>query len=107
MPWCMTNGQPVPLKEKKKGRRKPRVALRFMPSSIAVHPVTEEIFALSAIDPVMAVFDSGGSVVGYARLDAKLFRQPEGITFLSNGDMLVSNEGAGKRPMLLIFKWRR
>jgi hypothetical protein len=100
-------GQPLPQKRKKKGRGGTRVALRFMPSSIAVHPVTRELFVLSAIDYVLAVFDQRGTVTGYARLNPSLFRQPEGITFLPNGDMVISNEAAGERATLLLFKWQR
>jgi len=99
------HGLPVPEKTTKKGKK--RSALRFMPASIAVHPATQEIFVLSAEDHVLAAFDASGAVTGYARLDPKLFAQPEGITFLSNGDMVISNEGAGKDATLLLFKWRR
>ena len=98
--------RPLPLKHKKKGKKRTRVALRIMPSSIAVHPVTQEIFVLSSIDRVLAVFDSQGTVTGYSLLDPELFRQPEGITFFSTGDMVISNEGAGERATLLLFSWK-
>jgi hypothetical protein len=89
------------------GRTSKRLpTLRFMPSSIAIHPLTSEIFVLSAVDRALATFDGGGRVTGYASLDPTLFRQPEGLTFLSNGDMVITNEAAGARPTLLLFKRR-
>ena len=87
-----------------KGGGKPRPVLRFMPSALAVHPVTSEIFVVSAIDRVLATFDMTGGVTGYAALDPGLFRQPEGLTFLANGDLVITNEAAGGRPTLLLFK---
>ena len=77
---------------------------RFQPSAIAVHPLTSEIFVVSAVDRVLVTFDGAGSVTGCVTLDPKLFRQPEGLAFLSNGDMVITNEAAGRQPTLLVFK---
>ena len=96
-------GLPIPVKRKKKGGVRP--ALRLMSSSVAVHPFTGDICVLSAGDRVLASFNTSGAVTGYALLDPKLFRQPEGITFMASGDMLIANEGDGKKPTLLLFKW--
>jgi uncharacterized protein YjiK len=101
--YAEINGFSLPEKNKKKGKRTLKTKLRFLPSSLAVHPVFGEIFILSAIDSVLVVFDRKGNVTGYAKLDKKLFPQPEGITFFSNGDMVISNESAGKSATLLIF----
>ena len=83
-----------------------RVALQLQPSALAVHPVTDEIFVLSATDAVLISLNRRGTVTGYALLDRRLHRQPEGLTFTSSGDMLIANEGAGASPLLLLFKWR-
>jgi hypothetical protein len=80
---------------------KQRVALRFMPASIAVHPETREIYVLSAIDHVLAAFDRAGNVTGYAILDAERYRQPEGMTFLADKTLVIANEAAGKSPELI------
>jgi len=90
--------------QKKAG--KPRPALRFMPSAIAVHPATSEIFVVSAVDRALATFDRSGQVTGYASLDPGLFRQPEGLAFLANGDLVITNEAAGQKPTLLLFTRR-
>jgi len=83
----------------RKGKR--RVALRFMPASIAVHPKSRELFVISAIDHVLASFDREGHVTGYARLDPARYRQPEGITFLADATLVIANEAAGAEPELI------
>lgn len=80
-------------------------ALKFMPSSIAVHPRTDEIYIISAVDHTLAVFDKKGKIVSYMKLDEKLFNKPEGITFLENGDLIITNEGEFGVPTLLKFSW--
>jgi uncharacterized protein YjiK len=94
----------LPTSSRKQGDT--RVALRLSPSSVAVHPITGEIFVLSATDPVLVSLSRTGAVTGYALLDQELHRQPEGLAFTSSGDMLISNEGAGGAPLLFLFKWR-
>ena len=101
--FARSGGLPVPVKRKKKGGV--RTALRLMPSSVAVHPITDDIYVLSAVDGVLTSFNASGTVTAYALLDPELFRQPEGITFLTSGDMLIANEGQGQKPTLLLFKW--
>jgi hypothetical protein len=103
--YAQSQGRAVPEKQKKKGGGV-RSALRFMPSSIAVHPLTGEVLLLSSIDHVLVACDMNGKVTGYAALDPVLFSQPEGLTFLSNGDLVVSNEAAGREPTLLLFRYR-
>jgi hypothetical protein len=82
---------------------RPRLVPAFMPSGVAVHPLTSEIFVLSAVDGVLATFDRGGTVTGFTSLDPTRFRQPEGIAFLPNGDLVITNEAAGAKPTLLLF----
>jgi len=80
-------------------------ALKFMPSSIGVHPKTDEIYIISAVDQTMAVFDKSGKLMNFMLLDPVLFNKPEGITFLSNGDLIITNEGQLGVPTLLKFSW--
>ena len=79
--------------------------LRFMPSAIGVHPISGDMFVLSSVDHLLVSCTASGTITGYALLNAELFRQPEGIAFFSNGDMLVSNEAAGTTATLLMFRW--
>lgn len=80
-------------------------ALKFMPSSLAVHPKSDEIYIISAVDQTMAVFDKSGKLLNYMKLDPLVFNKPEGITFLENGDMIITNEGQMGTPTLLKFSW--
>lgn len=90
----------LPRKEKKKGSAAEPV-LKFRASAISIHPVTDKIYILSAEDYLLFIFDRNGNIDQMVKLNAGLFNQPEGITFLENGDMLISNEGQGKAPATL------
>jgi hypothetical protein len=81
-------------------------ALHFRPSAIVIHPTTFEIVVVSAADRALVTFDESGQVTAFAPLSPALFRQPEGITFLANGDLVITSEAAGARPMLHLFKPR-
>lgn len=82
-------------------------ALKFMPSSIAVHPKTDEIYIISAVDQTLVVFDKTGKIISFMKLDEKIFNKPEGITFLENGDLIITNQGAMGTPSLLKFSWQK
>lgn len=82
-------------------------ALNFMPSSIAVHPRTDEIYVMSAVDQTLVVFDKKGKIVSFMKLDEKIFEKPEGITFLENGDLIITNHGEFGLPTLLKFSWKK
>lgn len=70
-------------------------SLMFNPSDIAIHPITKDIYVLSASDRVLAVYDKNGLKDVYP-LPAEVYFKPEGITFYENGDMLISSEGDKK-----------
>ena len=56
---------------------------------------------------MLFVFDMNGTIEYMEKLNPDIFNQPEGITFLKNGDMLISNEGQNKNPTLLRFNYNR
>ncbi|MDX5349063.1 MAG: SdiA-regulated domain-containing protein [Hymenobacteraceae bacterium] len=90
------------LLDKFKDRKKPE----FQPSGLAVHPLTQHLYVLSANDPFIAVFDKNGKVLQVLPLNKKLFNQPEGITFNANGDMFISNESGGGPATVLRFNYK-
>lgn len=96
------SGIQVPVITKKNGEIKYE-SLKFMPSSIAVHPLTDKFYILSAVDRLLAILDHNGTVEEIYELPEILFPKPEGITFLPNGDMLISNEGKGGQANLMRF----
>ncbi len=89
--------------EKKDKEDKPNI--KFRPSAIGIHPVTDKLFVLSATDQVLFVFDLDGTIEYMVYLNPEIFNMPEGITFFENGDMLISNEGQNRMPALLRFNY--
>lgn len=92
----------LPDKEKKNGSR--QEVFRFTPSAIAIHPVSQKLYLISSTDHLLFVFDAAGNAEEVVRLDPIRFNKPEGIVFLDNGDLLITNEGQHKKPSLLWFK---
>lgn len=83
------------------GKPKP---FNFRPSSLAIHPHTSEIYIISAADRLLLVINEKGKIVSMERLKEDLFAKAEGITFLKDGTMIITNEAAGFVPTLLVYK---
>lgn len=79
--------------------------LNFRASEIGFNPVTGKIYLVSAPDYMMLVCSLSGTIEKIIPLKKELFRQAEGITFNSRGDMFISNEGAGKEPTIVRFNY--
>lgn len=93
----------VPSREKKGEKAKP--FFKFRPSGISIHPVTKKLYMLSAADHLLFVFDRKGRIGHIEVLNDKLFNKAEGISFLPNGDLLITNEGQERKPSLLRFSY--
>lgn len=81
----------------------------FNPSALAIHPVTKELYLLSATDRLIAVYKD--KQLKYAiPLPAEEYYKPEGLIFYPNGDMLISSEG-DKRGLvkgnIVLLKYKR
>jgi hypothetical protein len=94
------------VRETKRGRNRV-LPSRFLPSSVTVHPDTGELFVISAVARNLAVFTRKGELKSQHPLDAQLFPQPEGITFLPNRELVVANEGVNGKGTLLRFRPRQ
>ena len=68
--------------------------LHFKPSAAAIHPVTGELYIISSINKLLVIADKNGNPQKTYRINPKLFKQPEGITFSPKGDLVISNESA-------------
>lgn len=91
---------------KKKGEKVTEPQIKFRTSAISIHPITKQLFLLSASDYLLFVFESNGAIDHIEPLNPKIFNKAEGIAFFENGDMLITNEGQDKIPTVLRFNYR-
>lgn len=63
-------------------------------SAAAINPITQELYIVSSVLKLIVVFDAKGDFVDLHKLDPVLYKQPEGITFTPEGDLVISNEFA-------------
>jgi len=83
-----------------------RSALKLRYSSVAVHPMGDHFYLLSATDRTLLVVDRTGTLIDLVLLGPELLPKPEGITFLANGDLLLSSEGKGRTPVLVRYQYQ-
>ena len=76
----------------------------FRPASIAVHPHTGDVYVISAEDFNMVVFSESGEIKDYFSLNKSIFPKPEGITFLNDGTMIITNEGVEGNATLVVIQ---
>jgi uncharacterized protein YjiK len=81
----------------------PRKTSRFQPSAARIHPVLKKLFILSSASNQLAIVDTDGNVEAVYMLAKSLFPQAEGLTFKSNGEMFITNEGVGSKATLVKF----
>lgn len=67
---------------------------KLKPSAAAIHPISGDIYIISAIQHLLLITDSEGKFKEVYKLDPGIFKQPEGIAFTPQGDMIISNEFA-------------
>lgn len=84
-------------------------SLTFNPSAIAFHPLTGQLYVLSASERAIAIFE-GMQLQSVVLLPPETYYKPEGISFWPNGDMIISNEGDKKgyiRGNLCLLKYKK
>ena len=86
-----------------KGESRP---FNFRPSSLSVHPKTDDIYVISAADRMLLIMNRKGEVLHMQSLLPEMFTKAEGITFLDDGTMIITNEAAGKTPTLFVFEMK-
>ncbi|MFL5765333.1 MAG: hypothetical protein ACJ77K_15420 [Bacteroidia bacterium] len=101
---AISEGLAVAEKTGKKEKKKDN-AFNFRPSEIAVHPFNKNIYILAAADKFLLILNADGDLKHLYKLDPILFNKAEGLAFLQDGTMLVSNEGQKGEPTLLEFKY--
>lgn len=81
--------------------------LNFNPSSIAIHPLTGNIYMTSSLGKVMVVINQKGVVQDMVKMDKSIHPQPEGIAFDKDGGMYISNEGKKAMAQIHYFKMKK
>ena len=80
---------------------------KFKPSAGAVNPITSELYIISAVNKLLVIADAKGKIEDVYPLNTKIFKQPEGITFTPQGDLIISNEAAEFGVAnILFFKYK-
>lgn len=82
------------------------IALKLNTSEIAIHPVTKQLYVLSATDHCLFIFNMNSNLEKITPLNPILFNKAEGLSFFQNGDLIVSNEGQAHEPTLLRFNYQ-
>ncbi|NMC39136.1 MAG: hypothetical protein GYA41_12505 [Bacteroidales bacterium] len=96
----------LPMKEKKKGKEaEPKID--FMTSAIGINPATKKLFILSSSDHMLFIYNMAGKIEHIEMLNPMIFNNAEGISFFSNGDMVITNEGGGRSASILRFNYKK
>lgn len=75
----------------------------FKPSGMAIHPSTGHLYVVASVGKALVVVDLATNKILHVQLlDPKQFPQPEGITFDAAGNLLISSEGTGTSPGLIV-----
>lgn len=77
----------------------------FKPSALAFHPHTGQLYVISSVTRAIVVLSSDGSLQHVHLLPERFFAQPEGMVFLPNGDLLISNEAVNDVANVLHFTY--
>jgi hypothetical protein len=95
----------VPTKTTKRGKE--RAALKLSGSELLVLPETGELLVLSAADCLLLRLGPDGALLGTCALDPDALPQPEAMTLLADGRLLVASEGVdGLATMRVVTGWR-
>ena len=77
----------------------------FKPSAIAVHPISKNIYVLSASKEKLLELARDGSIIATHELKKSSFPQPEGLAFASNGNLYIANEAVDGAATILMFEY--
>ncbi len=87
-------------------RLSPHKTSKLQPSAAAIHPILKKLFIISSASNLLVIADLNGKPESVFELGKNMFPQPEGLTFKSNGDMYISNEGVTTKSTILRFVYK-
>jgi uncharacterized protein YjiK len=93
-----------PVTSQKKPKHEKKKELKFEPSAIAVHPVTNEVWVMAAKGRAIIVLNRKGDIVAYQPLEKDILPQPEGMAFATDGTLYISSEGGEGSGKLMKFE---
>ncbi len=73
--------------------RSRQIQKTFLPSDMALHPTTGDMYVLEGSEPKLLILDLKGNPTRLFLLDKSMFPQPEGIAFGPEGRLFISSEG--------------
>ena len=79
----------------------------FSPTGIEVLPDNGNFFILSSINESIIELTKDGRLLNAVKLDSKDHKQPEGITFVSDQSLILSDEGKGKKGKITIVPFQK
>jgi len=78
---------------------------RLKASAAAINPITNDLYIISSVHKLLVITDRNGIFKNAIKLDPAFYKQPEGIAFTPEGDLIISNEfGEEGFGNLLILK---
>jgi uncharacterized protein YjiK len=75
----------------------------FIPSEIAIHPTTSDIYLSDARNKQVLVLSSSGTIKSLHPLNSHMFPKTEGIAITTDGQIYFSNEGKKSKPNILVM----
>lgn len=78
---------------------------QFNPSGIEFNPRSRTFFIVAAEGKSLVEVSPEGTILGQVKLD-KFHRQAEGITFTTDGTLLISDEARGEKPTIARYLLR-
>lgn len=94
----------IPLGKQHTSAESDKKHINFHPSAIGIHPISGNIYILASKGKALMVINQQGEIIAYEKLRKKIFPQPEGIAFATDGTLYISNEGAGGFGNILKFE---
>ena len=81
---------------------------KIKPSAAAVNPITKELYVLCSVNKIIFTQTADGKIKDVIKLNPKIFKQPEGMAFTPDGDLIISNEVATDGyATLLLLKYKK
>jgi uncharacterized protein YjiK len=74
----------------------------FIPASIAINPIDNNIYVLSSFNSVVMVMNPQGKIVDIQKLKKDMNNAPNGLCFDEEGTMYISNEAKDGKPAKLV-----